>query len=57
MYEIFLTFSQFFGFRVGMYQCENGHLICKDCIGRCSNVCPTCKKPMGKIRSIIADKV
>ena len=40
-----------------MFQCENGHLISKDCIGRCSNVCPTCKKPMGKIRSIIADKV
>ena len=43
--------------RVGMYQCENGHLICKDCMGRCSSKCPTCKKQMGKIRSIIADKV
>ena len=42
---------------VGMFQCENGHLICKTCIGKCSNQCPTCKKPLGKIRSIIAEKV
>jgi len=41
----------------GMFQCENGHLICKECISRVSSVCPTCKKPMGKIRSIIADKI
>ena len=43
--------------RVGMFQCENGHLICKDCIGKCKNFCPTCKKPLGKIRSILAEKI
>ena len=43
--------------RVPMLQCQNGHLICKDCTTKFSGPCPTCKMPTGVIRSIVADKV
>ena len=39
-----------------IYQCENGHILCKKCHKRLSN-CPLCRKPLGKIRSLVAEKM
>jgi len=39
-----------------IYQCDNGHLICKTCRQKVT-VCPQCRKPLGENRSLIAEKL
>ena len=39
-----------------IYQCRNGHILCKDCRDRIT-VCPSCKTTMGRIRSLLAEKI
>jgi hypothetical protein len=39
-----------------IYQCENGHMICKVCHDRLT-ICPSCCQPLGKIRNILAEQL
>jgi len=39
-----------------VYQCENGHLVCRGCHGKLTH-CPTCRTPLGKIRNRAIEKV
>jgi hypothetical protein len=39
-----------------IYQCENGHIICKACHQRLT-VCPSCRKPLGNIRCMYAEQM
>ena len=39
-----------------IYQCENGHMICKACHNRLT-ICPSCRKPLGKIRCMYAERM
>lgn len=38
-----------------IYQCDNGHIICKTCHARLTN-CPQCRKPLGESRNLFAEK-
>jgi hypothetical protein len=40
---------------VPVYQCANGHVICKDCIEK-SNNCPICRNDSAPIRSLQLEK-
>ena len=39
-----------------IYQCENGHMICNSCHQRLT-ICPSCRKPLGKIRCMFAEQI
>ena len=39
-----------------IYQCENGHMVCKNCLPKLKE-CPVCKRPIGKTRCLMAEKV
>jgi hypothetical protein len=42
-----------------IYQCVNGHLICKDCEEKVTGgLCPVCRVPLppGKIRNLAAEQ-
>ena len=41
---------------IPIYQCENGHIICKNCQPRLE-VCPQCRIFVGHTRSLIAEKL
>ncbi|XP_023220835.1 E3 ubiquitin-protein ligase sina-like [Centruroides sculpturatus] len=38
------------------FQCKNGHLVCSGCRQRITH-CPSCREPMGDIRSLIVDQL
>ena len=37
-----------------IYQCENGHIVCKNCHQKLVN-CPQCRRPLGKNRNLFAE--
>ena len=39
-----------------VYQCENGHIVCKNCHSQLVE-CPPCRAPMGAMRSLLAEKL
>jgi len=39
-----------------IFQCENGHLICKSCHSKVL-VCPLCRKLLGNNRSLVAERL
>ena len=39
-----------------IYQCENGHVICKVCREKISR-CPSCRQPLGRIRCMFAERM
>jgi hypothetical protein len=38
-------------------QCENGHTACSACCQKITNGCPSCSRPIGRIRCIAIEKV
>lgn len=38
-----------------IFQCNRGHLVCQECHDRLQ-LCPTCKKKLGDIRCLVAEK-
>ena len=38
-----------------IFQCKSGHLLCQECHGKLE-ICPTCKKTLGSIRCLVAEK-
>ena len=42
---------------IPVYQCGQGHLLCKECHPKCKNICPICRGALGTVRSLIAEKV
>jgi E3 ubiquitin-protein ligase SIAH1 len=42
--------------RSPIFQCPNGHIVCKDCKARIDE-CPTCRQPIGNLRNLIAEKI
>ena len=38
-----------------IYQCDNGHIVCKDCHAQLEN-CPQCRKALGRSRNLFAEK-
>ncbi|KAG0622925.1 hypothetical protein M758_3G134000 [Ceratodon purpureus] len=40
-----------------VYQCENGHTACSGCCQMITKGCPSCSKPIGRIRNIAIEKV
>ncbi|KAG0583383.1 hypothetical protein KC19_3G132100 [Ceratodon purpureus] len=40
-----------------VYQCENGHTACSGCYQMITKGCPSCSKPIGRIRNIAIEKV
>ena len=41
---------------VPVYQCNNGHVICKDCIKKLNN-CPICRNDSAPARSLQLEKI
>ena len=41
---------------IPIYQCDNGHIVCKSCRQRL-NTCPQCRKPLGNNRNLIAENL
>ena len=41
---------------VPIYQCTNGHVICKDCIEKLNN-CPICRNDSGLVRILKLEKI
>jgi hypothetical protein len=41
---------------VPIYQCENGHILCKMCRSRLK-ICPSCRGPLGKARNLFAESM
>ena len=39
-----------------IYQCDNGHLFCKNCIMKLSS-CPCCRGQLSRIRNLLAEKI
>jgi len=39
-----------------IYQCENGHILCKSC-HQSLDICPQCRKPLGLNRSLMAERL
>ena len=39
-----------------IYQCESGHIICKDCHSKLTK-CPQCRNPLGKTRALQLEKI
>ena len=39
-----------------IYQCEQGHLLCKSCHGKLTD-CPICKAKLGNTRCLAAEKI
>jgi hypothetical protein len=39
-----------------IYQCGNGHILCKACKAQLTH-CPTCRQPLGNLRSLVAEKL
>jgi len=39
-----------------IYQCKNGHLLCSDCHSKLT-YCPTCRTRLGKIRSLMFERI
>ena len=41
---------------VPIHQCNNGHLVCKDCIPKCEN-CPICRNDSAIGRNLIFEQI
>merc|ERR1711939_1014575 len=41
----------------GIYQCEDGHLVCETCKPNMRNMCGTCRQPLGQIRNRALEKL
>ena len=41
---------------VPIYQCENGHILCKMCRNKLTT-CPSCRHPLGKARNLFAESM
>ena len=39
-----------------IYQCENGHIVCKSCFPKCEK-CPQCNMKMTKCRNLHLEKL
>ncbi|KAL2634585.1 hypothetical protein R1flu_006064 [Riccia fluitans] len=40
-----------------IFQCSNGHIACSECCVKLSGICPSCSKPVGKIRCLAIEKL
>ncbi|KAG6551431.1 hypothetical protein Mapa_007077 [Marchantia paleacea] len=40
-----------------IFQCTNGHIACTECCVKMSGICPSCSKPVGKIRCLAIEKL
>lgn len=40
-----------------IFQCSNGHIACSACCVKMDNRCPSCLKPIGKIRCLAIEKL
>lgn len=40
-----------------VFQCENGHTACSACCQKITKGCPSCSRPIGRIRCIAIEKV